>query len=126
MHLPQRKSALHRRVAELLRKAFPNFTVWEEHPIKVQLSGRVSTLFVDIIVKELNLAVECHGRQHFDFSPHLHGTRDAFARSVERDQSKAEQLKDAGFAFLVVRYDEQKKLTVPVLMESIENAIRSS
>ena len=121
--LPQRRSALHRKVVGLIREAFPNFTVYEDHPVKVRLSGRDSTLYVDIVVKELNLAVECHGRQHFEFVPHFHGSRDNFARARERDAAKAAGLVVAGFTFLVIRFDEEVAMEMSHLLARITQAI---
>ena len=121
--LPQRKSSLHRRVVGLIREAFPSFKVFEELAVKVQLSGRVQTLYVDIVINELNLAIECQGRQHFEFVPHFHGTRHNYAQGCERDASKASGLLAAGYSYLVIRYDEEKKLTVESLLQKITKAI---
>jgi very-short-patch-repair endonuclease len=89
----------------------------------VRLSGRDSTLYVDIVVKELNLAVECHGRQHFEFVPHFHGSRDNFARARERDAAKAAGLVEAGFTFLVIRFDEEEAMEMSHLLARITQAI---
>ena len=121
--LAKKKSALHRKVVELIREAFPSFTLFEEKAVRVRLSGRDTTVFVDIIVKELNLAIECHGRQHFKFVSHFHGDRQKFADACERDAAKAESLIDAGYTFLIVRFDEEKNLTVADLLDRITKAI---
>jgi hypothetical protein len=123
---PRPKSALHRRVAELFRSLFPQFKIFEEESIDVVVDGRRTTLFVDIIVRELSLVIECHGRQHFEFVPHFHQTRDGFARSVQRDRAKADAVIAAGYSYLVVRYDQESQLTPELLMTMATKALEKT
>ena len=120
---PHPKSALHRRVVNLLRELYPRFTILEEESLKTAVEGRKTTLFVDIIVRELTLVIECHGRQHFEFTPHFHQTRDRFAQTVARDRAKAQAVIDAGYSYLIVRFDEEGKLTQELLMTKIIHAL---
>jgi hypothetical protein len=108
---PRPKSALHRKVVGLLRELFPSYRIEEEASLQVSLGGRVWTVFVDITVQDLNLAIECHGRQHYEFVPHFHGSRDEFARSLERDRAKAQAILDAGMSYLAIPYSIEAKLT---------------
>jgi hypothetical protein len=118
-------SALHRTVYALVRKIFPHYTLLENKPIKVSLSGRDQTLYVDIVIKELNVAIECHGRQHFDFVGHFHGTRSKFSQAVERDQAKALALHHAGYAYVMVPHTQQDSLNESDLMSMIFEALQN-
>jgi very-short-patch-repair endonuclease len=120
----QSKSALHRKVRDLLRELYPQFTVSEEGSMRVNIGGRATTVFVDLQVKEMNLCVECHGRQHFEFVPHFHGTRSGFVDAVARDQAKAQFIKSCGFSYLTIRFDEEKTLTRRRLLSKILKAIK--
>ena len=119
-------SALHRKVYGLLHELYPNFTITEEASLRVDVGGRETTVFVDIQVPDLNLAIECHGRQHYEFVSHFHGTRDDFARSVERDRAKAEAILDSGMSYLAISFKEEKTLTTRRILKMITNAIRSA
>lgn len=120
----QGKSALHKKVAGLLQELYPQYTVNEEVPVRVDRGGRFATLFIDLHVKELGLCVECHGRQHFEFVPHFHGTRNGFVDAVARDRDKAQLIQDSGMSYLVIRYDEEAKLTKGKLLKKILKAIQ--
>lgn len=120
---PRQKSALHRKVAKLLREIYPGFTILEEESLKTVVDDRKTTLFVDIVVRELSVVIECHGRQHFEFVPHFHQTRDQFAQAVARDRAKAQTVIDAGYSYVVVRFDEESKLTQGLLMTKIITAL---
>lgn len=118
-----RASSLHKKVFTLLRQAFPTFTILEEQSLKVEVRGRKTTVFTDILVREMNVVIECHGRQHYEFVEHFHQTRDAFARSLERDRAKAQEVEEAGMTYVVVRFDEETTLTITTLIEKITQAI---
>ena len=105
------KSAMHRVIAAKLRGLFPQFRVLEEQSLETRIDGRKQTLYVDLFIKELNVAIECHGRQHFEFVAHFHGTEQRFREQQQRDQEKVRWLKAANYGVVVVRFDEYESLT---------------
>lgn len=117
-------SSLHKKTFKVLRELYPNFTIQEETALDVEAGGRPTKVFVDLIVKELNLAIECHGRQHYEFTAHFHGTQTAFAQSQQRDEAKRQAILDARMSFLVIRFDEEAKLTPHWLITQITKAIK--
>ena len=121
---PRGKSALHVKVRELLRELYPQYTVSEEGSLRVSIGCRSTTVFVDLQVKELGLCIECHGRQHFEFVSHFHGTRGMFVEAVARDQAKARFIQDSGLSYLIIRFDEEKSLTRRKLLNKILKAIK--
>ena len=116
-------SALHRRVWSLLRELFPQYTLLENEPVEVHLGGRDTTLYIDVLVKELGLAVEAHGRQHFEPVAHFHQGRKGFGESVQRDQAKAQAIEQAGLSYLMIPYTEEQTLTSAKLLKRINKAI---
>lgn len=92
-------SALHRTVLSLCKKAFPSMSVMEELTIDTD-EGK---LYVDLYIKELNVCIECHGRQHDEYVPHFHGTKEGFRASKARDASKLRTLQDSGYTVVEVR-----------------------
>ena len=123
---PGSKSALHTKVRDLLREIYPQYTVSEEGAVKVSLGSRSTTVFVDLQVKELGLCIECHGRQHFEFVPHFHGTRNGFTEAVARDQAKARFIQTSGMSYLIIRFDEERTLTRRKLLNKILKAIKEN
>jgi len=119
-------SSLHRRVHAILKELYPNFTLTEEAPVKVNVGGRITTVFVDIKVAELGLAIECQGKQHDEFVPHFHGTRLDFARARERDRAKAQAILESGLSYLAISFRHEKSLTQRRLLKMISQAIRST
>ena len=73
------RSKLHISARKLLRQIFPYDTILEEVPLPgSHKPSRKSTLFVDFLIPSESLAVEVHGRQHFEFVAHFMVTRRAF------------------------------------------------
>lgn len=105
----------------MLHEAFPGFTIDEEVPIEV---GQRRPLFVDLVVRELRVAIECQGEQHYRFNPHFHGDPEAFLEQQRRDRLKADALREADYVLVVVRHDEMKKLTTRRLAERITKALQ--
>jgi hypothetical protein len=60
----------------------PQF-VLENVPLEIRVSGKT---WVDYYVPVLNLVVEYHGYQHFEFPNHWHNTRDRFEYQQVWDQ----------------------------------------
>jgi very-short-patch-repair endonuclease len=117
-----KRSALHLQVKQLLVDAFPGYTIGEEVP--VEAGGR--KLFVDLVVKEIQLVVECHGRQHFEFVKHFQKDVEGWKAAKGRDVAKEQAIRDAGYTFLVVRYDEANTLTPAKLLKKISKAMKES
>lgn len=80
------KSGPHEQVKSLLKHLFPLDEIGEE----VFLPGASTTLYADFFLPNRSLVVEIHGRQHFDFVKHFHGTYQNFVRSKRRDEEKEE------------------------------------
>jgi len=64
-------------------------------------------LELDCYNKDLNIAVEYNGKQHYQFTPYFHKTPDDFVEQEERDNFKAQRCHELGIQYIVVPYWEK-------------------
>ena len=103
------RSKLHISARKLLRQIFPYDTILEEVPLPgSHKPSRKSTLFVDFLIPSESLAVEVHGRQHFEFVAHFHGDKAGFRKSKARDRDKANWLQTNSIALVALSYSESE------------------
>lgn len=118
IYLPQKKFRVAResrgetecrRVLEKIFKApFPNVRpAWLNNSV----TGRA--LELDCYNESLNIAVEYNGRQHYEYIPAFHHTRDAYYNQQYRDERKKELCAQNGTYLVVVPYT--------VAVDAIEN-----
>jgi len=81
----RKTSSYHKSAKELLQKEFPTVQIFEEVPI---LTDVLRTLYLDFYIPSFNLAVEIHGKQHYEFSSHFHGSRRKFLKAQANDRDK--------------------------------------
>ena len=117
----RKKSAIHTTVVGLCKKAFPGFTIMEEE--KVQVQGQRQPLYLDVAIRELKVAIECHGEQHFKFVSFFHDSREDFVRAQGLDRVKEQAIKSAGWTYMMIRFDEYQDLTPASLTKLITRAI---
>lgn len=68
---------------ERIKREFGGQIILEEFTIPK------SQLRIDFFLPRMNTAVEVHGRQHYEFVKHFHGTKQKFAQAQRRDAEKA-------------------------------------
>jgi hypothetical protein len=78
----ENKSQFHLRCRYLLKDLYPVHVILEE----VYIPG--SRLYLDFYASQLRLAIEVHGEQHFNYTPHFHGSERDFMLARHRDQDK--------------------------------------
>ena len=101
------RSKLHILARKVLREQFPYDRILEEVPLPgSHKSSRKSTLFVDFLIPSDSLAVEVHGRQHFEFVAHFHGDTRGFRKSKARDRDKSRWLEINSIALIILNYSE--------------------
>ncbi len=99
------RSKLHILARKILKEEFPYDTILEEVPlVGSHKPSRKSTLYVDFFIPSHSLAVEVHGRQHFEFVAHFHGDRKGFRKSKARDRDKANWLQNNNIDLIVLSY----------------------
>lgn len=72
-------------------------------------SDKKNNLELDCYNQELALAVEYNGRQHYDYVPFFHKTRDAFYNQKYRDEMKRRLCKENNVTLIEVPYSIQIK-----------------
>jgi hypothetical protein len=118
-------SELHRFTIGLVRGLFPMYQIEEEQTIEVRVGGRPKTLFVDIVIKQLGVCIECQGRQHTEHVQHFHKTTDDFRKAKDRDALKTEAIYECGMVVVYVYENEKNKLTPKQLQTRILKALRN-
>jgi hypothetical protein len=104
------KSQWHTKARDLLVEKFPNYPLYEE----VTLPGsstprRKSSLYLDFYVPQLELAVEVHGRQHYEYVAHFHKTRADFRKSLQRDRDKEEWCQINEISLIVLPWNQTQQ-----------------
>lgn len=115
-------SKLHASVYAFCKQRFPLYTIIQEMPIYGDNRGLKSHLFIDIFVKELGIAIECNGEQHYNPSPFFFGGSYGFKKAQENDKLKKEWCKENGYKLVIFRFDE--KLDYDKFNSKINDALR--
>ena len=87
---------------ELCKRIFTNVKCENEFPINTTVNGYETVLFPDVILDDLKINIEIHGKQHYVFTPHWHKTKQNFLKSLQRDIAKKEWLEYNGYVQIVV------------------------
>jgi len=95
---PVRRSARHAEAYESLVRLFGAHKIKEEQPIKI--GGH--TLFLDLYLPHLALALEIQGAQHYTFNSYMHADRAAFRKQRENDTLKNQWCEEHGVRLLTV------------------------
>ena len=62
-------------------------------------------LEIDCFNKQLGLGVEFSGRQHFEFIPYFHITRENFIKQLKRDETKDRLCRENGVKLIIVPWN---------------------
>jgi hypothetical protein len=84
--------------------------------LKNPVTGGNFNLELDCFNKEMRLAVEYSGAQHYKYIPYFHRTKDAFTNQKYRDEMKRSKCKENGITLIEVPYT--------VKIEDIESFLR--
>lgn len=87
----RKRSQYHIRARNLLKELFNSYRILEE----VKLPGstalnRKSVLYIDFYIPTVKLAIEVHGKQHYEYSPFFHKNMADFLKAKARDEDKIE------------------------------------
>ncbi len=96
-----KRSSLHLRCRNILKGLYPLDRVYEE--VSLPGSGKLS---LDFYLHSRDLAIECHGEQHYKFSSMFHKTRADFLLQRKRDSVKKEWCDINNIQFVELPYNE--------------------
>lgn len=86
--------------------------------------GLKEHLFVDIFIKELNLAIECNGEQHYKANKFFYGGSFDFKKSQKRDELKKEWCKKNKISLAIFKFSD--KLSYEFFNDTINKAIKEN
>lgn len=95
-------SKLHKQAVQIIRGLYPSIIICEEVPVKIKPG---LNLYLDIYVPRLELIVEVHGRQHYEYVEHFHKQRYRFGRTMLNDSLKQEWCELNNFLFVELPYN---------------------
>lgn len=117
MHVRDNASNLHKTTFEIVCKQFEHFKIEQEHPITVTTDiGVRKTLYIDIYIPQLRVAIECHGEQHFKPVKHFGGLQ-GYKNQLANDALKAKWCKNNQISLVIIRFDD--KLTKAFIKNKI-------
>ncbi len=82
-----------------LQKLLPNEHIENEHHVGDRLR-------LDVYCHAYKLAVEYHGRQHYEYVSRFFESYEDFLRAQERDQEKLAKCKELGITMVVFKYND--------------------
>lgn len=100
-------SAGEKRVKNFLESYFEGYKFEKTRPFFLNNTVTGHNLELDCYNKELNLAVEYNGRQHYEYTPYFHKNKEAFQNQRYRDELKKIWCKDRGIQLIIVPYTEK-------------------
>jgi hypothetical protein len=130
LQLAKNASKLHKHIGLLLVELFPSYEVRQEYPVsKVNIGYKSNREKFDWVVVGLNIVIEVHGEQHY--KPVCFGgitgeqAKRNFVKRQQVDWEKQEAAQKAGWAYVVVKYNE-KNITADKLSDKCVMAIADS
>ena len=104
----RKRSKHHVRARKLIKEVYHSYRILEE----VKLPGsrdpsKKSTLFLDFFIPNLSLAVEVHGRQHYEFVKFFHKTKAGFLTAKKRDDIKEQWCELNDIELIVLNYEDK-------------------
>lgn len=94
------RSKFHVSARELLQSMYPTDRILEEVP----LPGM--RLFGDFYLPLRKMMVEVHGEQHYKYTPHFHGTVQAFMKSKKNDERKKKWCQLNNISLVILPHSE--------------------
>ena len=99
---------------KLIQDAFPNYEIIAQYsPVWL---GRQR---IDIFIKELNIAIEYNGKQHYEPVMYF-GGKEGFLKTIQRDKIKKNKCIRNGCKLIEVKYDENLQKTVETLKNDVQ------
>ena len=98
---------------------YDNVLTEHQFPITVEINGVNRTLYPDIIIEDIKLAIEIHGEQHRKFSKLYHGTEANFLDQLDRDNAKKLWLINNGYRYKAIEATNNFEKDIDKLKEYI-------
>lgn len=109
---------------ELFKRIFYDVKTEEEFPIKVTINEEETTLYPDVVIEDLKLNIEFHGKQHYEFTDGWHKTKSEFIRACQRDKAKKDWFLKNGYQQVVFNVTSNFDEDVKVIEDFIYNILQ--
>ena len=123
-------STLHKHVGELLTSSplFNGYEIRQEYNVsKINSEFSSNREKIDWVILGLNVCIEVHGEQHYSSvcfgGIDITEAENNFRRQQERDEEKKNAVEEAGWTYIIVKYDE-KDIDIDTLSKRIGKAIK--
>lgn len=83
----RKKSQYHTKAKELLIELFPTAQILEEVDFK-PYKHKPITLYMDFYLPLYQICVEVHGKQHYEYTHHFHGSKINWFKQKQNDKDK--------------------------------------
>lgn len=105
----RKRSKFHIKARNLLKEIFNSYRILEE----VKLPGstelhKKSVLYLDFYIPSITLAVEVHGKQHYEFCPFFHRSKADFIKAQARDEDKITWCELNKIKLITLKYSESE------------------
>ena len=97
------RSSFHLKARELIQRLYPLHIIMEEVPIPGE------KLYCDFVIPTLNLVVEVHGQQHYEFNSFYYRSKWEWAIAKQNDKRKQEWLQNNNIRYCELPYDESEE-----------------
>jgi hypothetical protein len=95
-------------VLEVLRGDYGSCSIFQEHPIDVKDEhGSTHHLFLDFYVREMGMAIECQGEQHYKPNSHFFSGKASFRKMQGNDAMKKQWCEDNDIMLIEVIFSEE-------------------
>lgn len=81
------------KLRDIIKTIYPTYQIYEEYHLGERLR-------LDLFIKDLGIAIEYHGEQHFKFIPFFHRTEREFEEAKQRDILKLEKCEELGICLI--------------------------
>lgn len=103
--LGRKKSSICQDAIDLFQELYPTIRLCQEVAVKIKPG---TTLYLDMYAPLLNVAIEVHGRQHYEYVPYYHKYKHRFGRSCLNDTLKKEWCEINKIILVELSYDESR------------------
>ena len=97
---------LEKRFAKLFTKCRPSFLMNKV----TSVDGKTYNMELDCYNDELKLGVEYNGRQHYEYTPYFHASKETFYNQKYRDELKRIYCKENGVVMIEIPHTEDARL----------------
>ena len=70
------------------------------------LTHRKGVLFLDFLIPQIKLAIEVHGKQHYEYTPFFHKNKAEFMLAKAKDEDKIEWCEINKVDLVILKYSD--------------------